>query len=101
MADDKDRVAHHIVEYTAALEIAHPKPRFVRATMFLRGACQVGPARRGSAAGPQNISPSIDRGRENLVFHVGVWNLCLHHESEKLFRFLHVACERLLTGDSL
>ena len=44
VAHDQRRVAHHVVEHAAALQLAAPEPRRVRAAVLLGRAGEVGPA---------------------------------------------------------
>ncbi len=91
------RVAHHVVQHTAALELPVPEPRHVRPAVLLRRARQVGSARSSAAPRLQTISlPRTTPGREELVLEVAVEQADLLDQLEHPARFRGVASERLL-----
>src|SRR5262250_3058605 len=99
MPDDEGRVAHHVVEDAAALEVPAPEPGPVRSAVLLGRAREIGPAGRGRPAGPQEVFPRLDLRSEDLVLEVAMREVDAPNELEHLFRFGDIAGERLLAGD--
>ena len=67
------RVAHHVVEHAAALQLALPEPGHVRPAVLLGRARQVGPAGGRARRAPRCSSrPALDLRREDLVLQVAV-----------------------------
>src|SRR5687767_6216831 len=73
----------------------------MRPAMLLGRAREIRTSRRCRAARPQQVSPSLDLGCEDLVLEVPEWNTeSLRHLDDALC-LGNVACERLFAGDSL
>ncbi|OQB50446.1 MAG: hypothetical protein BWX98_02625 [Candidatus Aminicenantes bacterium ADurb.Bin147] len=93
-----DRVAHHVVEHSAALERSFPEPRHVRAAVLLGRPSQVGRAGDGRAPGPQDLLAAGDGGGEDLVFEITVQDPGFFDEGEHPAGFLGVAAKRFFAG---
>ncbi len=99
VADDFHRMAHHVVEHAAALQLALPEPGHVRPAVLLGGAGQIrAPGERG-AAGPDQMPPVLHLRREQLVLQISGVEPHALHERVHLLRFGHVAGQRLLAGE--
>ncbi len=72
MPDDERRVAHHVVEHAAALQLAAPEPRHVRPAVLLGRAREIRTSRRRRAARPEQLAPRFDLRREDLVLEIAV-----------------------------
>src|SRR5579864_4327586 len=101
MAHNERRVTHHVVENTAALQRTVPEPGRMRAAVFLCRPREVRPACSRRAARPDELLPSLDVRREELILEIP----CLHADAlgelHDLLRFGDGAAERLLAGDAL
>ena len=93
-----DRVAGHVVQHPAALQVAAPEPRPVGAAVLLGGAGQVRPAGEGGAAMPQQLAPPGDGRREDLVLQVAVGEAGLGRERTHPLRLGDGAGKGLLAG---
>ena len=98
---DERRVAHHVVEHAAALQVSLPEPGHVRARMLLRGAREERPARRRSTARPQQLAARFHMRRKELVLEVARLQPDTLHEPRDLLCLGDVPRERLLAGDAL
>ena len=87
MPNDKRRVTHHIVQHTAALQLAAPEPRHVRAAVFFRGTGEIGSARRRRAARPKELTSGFDLRRENLILEIALSDSNPRHEISHLLCF--------------
>src|SRR5258708_14440161 len=97
MLHEQRRVAHHVVEHAAALQLALPEPRRVRSAVLLGGAREVGAAGELRAARPQQIATGLDLGRKNLVLEIPVREADFGDELEDSLCLAHIARDRLLT----
>src|SRR5512142_2795087 len=100
MPNDERRVAHHVVEHAAALELSAPEPRHVRTAVFFGGAREIWAAGGRGASCPNELSSRFDLRREQLVLEIA------RRESHALHQFAHalrlgdVARERLLARET-
>ena len=67
---EQRRVAHHVVEHTAALQIALPEPRRVRPAVLLGRAREIRTTRRRGAARPEERASRLDVRREELILEI-------------------------------
>lgn len=95
-----DRVAHHVAQHAAALLLAIPEPRLVRAGVLFCTSRDVGRACLGSAAPPDELMRASDGGRVDLVLEVGVQQADRFDELEHFLCFGNRAAERLLDCDA-
>ena len=72
MPNDERRVAHHVVEHAAALQLAAPEPRHVRTAVLLGRAREIRTAGRRRAARPEQRRARLDLRREDLVLEIAV-----------------------------
>ena len=93
-------MAHHVVQDAAALQVAAPEPGRMRATVFLRGAREIGPARRCGSTTPGQGMAGFHLRREHLVFQVAVGESRALNQGEDALRFRDRPCQRLLAGDA-
>src|SRR4051812_48341165 len=87
MSNDERRVAHHVVEHTAALEITAPEPRHVRSAVFFRGPGEIWPTSRRRTAGPEKVPSRFDLRREDLILEIALLDANALHELHHAFRF--------------
>src|SRR5438309_7532439 len=100
MPHDEHRMTHHVVEHTAALQLAAPEPRHVRTTVLLGRAREVGTSGCRRAARPDECVASLDLRREHLVLEIAVRQSYALHELDDALRLVYVARERLFTRDA-
>src|SRR5215207_5095468 len=99
MPHDQRRVAHHVVEHSAALQLALPEPGHVRTAVLFRGAREVRAPRRGGATGPDQGPAGLDVWSKKLVLEIAVSKAHTLHQLEDMPCFRDVARERLLARD--
>src|SRR5439155_860207 len=98
MPNQHDRVAHHVVQHAAALQVAAPKPRLVRTTMLLRGPRQIRSPGDGDASGPDDIAAGRNRWRKELIFEVSMAKADSVNTLDDPLRLTNISCERFLAG---
>ncbi len=96
-----DRVTHHVVEHTTALQVATPEPRHVRTTVLFCCACEIWTSSGRRAARPDQRSAGLDLRGEQLVLQVAVHQSNALDELEDLCGFGDVAGEWLFACDCL
>ena len=94
-------MAHHVVQYAAALQIAAPKPGFVWAAVFLGCARQIRPAGAGNGAVPNNFPPGLHGWREKLIFEIAVKKTHAFDKFDNPLRLSDISRERFLASDAL
>ena len=72
MPNDERRVAHHVVQHAAALQLAAPEPGHVRPAVLLRRAGEIRTAGRRRAARPEQLATRFDLRREHLILEIAV-----------------------------
>src|SRR2546427_9943398 len=98
MPNQHHRVAHHVIQDAAALQVAAPEPRLVRTTMFLGGPRQVRPAGEGNTSSPDDLASRRNRWREELIFEISVAEAYRFNQLEEPLRVSDISGERLLAG---
>ncbi len=93
-------MTHHVVEDSAALQLALPEPGHVGSAVLLRGPGQIGAAGECGAARPDDGAALRHGGRERLVLEIAVGDPGLLRELEDPLRFRDVAAERFLACDA-
>src|SRR3954466_15547377 len=100
MPHDERRMAHHVVEHAATLQLALPEPRHVRSAVLLGRAGQIWASRRRGAARPEQHATALHVWREDLVLEIAGREPDALHQLVDLLRFGDVAREWLLAGDA-
>src|SRR2546426_9660190 len=72
MPDEHDRMAHHVVQHAAALQVTTPEPRFVRTAMFFCRPGKIRTPREGNPSIPDDLSPDLYGRREELILEIPV-----------------------------
>ena len=67
-----DTVAHHVIEYAAALFVALPEPGCVGAGMFLGCAREIRSSGIGRRAPPDDFLAAQDWRTEDLIFQIAM-----------------------------
>ena len=100
MAHEQHRVAHHVVEHAAALQLAAPEPRRMRSAVFLGCARQIGPAGGSRAARPDSRTAGLDLRREYLIFQIAVHGTAALDQLQHALGFGDISRQRLLASDA-
>ena len=100
MLHHERRVAHHVVEHAAALQVALPEPRHVRPAVLLGGAGEVGAPGDLGAARPEQGAARGDVRCEQLVLEIARRDAGLLHHLDDFLGLGDVAPQRLLARDA-
>src|SRR5206468_10840604 len=98
MPNQHDRVAHHVVQHAAALQVAAPKPRFMRTAMFFGSPRQIRPAGTSYASRPNDLAPGRYRWREKLVFEISMTEADAFNQFDDPHRLGDIPCQGLFAG---
>src|SRR6185437_3174341 len=93
-------MAHHVVQHTAALQLAAPEPWHVRAAVLFGCAREIGTSGRRRAARPEKCASRLHLRRKDLILEIAVRDARTRDEIANLLRLGDVARQRLLAGDA-
>src|SRR5262249_9088300 len=93
-------MAHHVVQYAAALQVSAPEPRLVRPAVLLGRSCQIGPACGGNASCPDDLAPCRDGWSEELIFKIPVPKTGLFNQFKDAPCLANIPREWLLARDA-
>ena len=100
VAHHQRRVAHHVVQDAAALEVTAPEPRHVGTAVLLGGAGEIRPAGQRGAAGPDDGASPFDLRGEHLVLQIAVLQARLLYQRDDALGLGDVAGQRLLARNA-
>ena len=101
MSNQQDRMAHHIVQHAAALQIAAPEPRLVGAAVLFGGSRKIGTSRQRSTSIPEDLTTDINRRREDLIFEIPMAQVDASGQIQNPFRLGNVSGKRFLASQAL
>src|SRR5882724_13049309 len=101
MSNEHDRMAHHVAEHTAALQLTAPEPRLVRTAMFFGGPRQIRTPCGRNASFPDDVAADFDRRREELILEISVTQANPPHQFHDPLRLTDIPGERFLAGQAV
>src|SRR6266516_1611467 len=101
MSNQQDRMAHHIVQHAAALQIAAPEPLLVGAAVLFGGSRKIGTSRQRSTSIPDDLATDINRRREELIFEIPMAQVDASSQIQNPFRLGNVSGKGFLASQAL